>query len=152
MDYKSMFSSELIDLAVEASTELEAFEIVAAKLQAKGMVNNYYLEGITKREAEFPTGLITQHLNIALPHSDPEYINQPFVFVCRLNKGIICRQMGDNQELVARDLFFLGIKDGKNQVGLLQAFMDLFMQEDFVRKYQAVSSSEEMYRLFMENI
>ncbi|MBO1306269.1 PTS sugar transporter subunit IIA [Enterococcus sp. 669A] len=151
MDYKSMFSPKLIDLSVEASTENEAFEKVAEKLMDEGMVNGSYLTGIVKREAEFPTGLITQYTNIALPHSDPQYVEKAFVYVCRLKGEVSCRQMGDSQEMSTRDLFFLGIKDGKNQVGLLQKFMNLFMDEAFVNQYLSIQDNEEMYELFMNH-
>lgn len=147
-----MFYPELVDLTVTAQTEQEAFQIIAEKLQAAGMVNQDYLAGITKREEAFPTGLITQHLNIDLPHSDPEFVKKPFVFIARLTNTVGCKQMGDSQEMDVKDLFFLGIKDGKGQVGLLQAFMNLFMDETFVQKYQAVESPKEMYQLFVENI
>ena len=152
MDYKEMFDPELIDLEVEAASEEEVFEIVARKLKEAGMVNEGYLTGITQREQRFPTGLITQHLNIGLPHSDPEFVEKPFVFVCRLKNEVGCRQMGDSQEMQVKDLFFLGISDGKNQVGLLQAFMNLFMDESFVNGYQEAKEANAVYRLFVENI
>lgn len=152
MDYKEMFDPKLIDLEVEAASEEEVFGIVARKLKEAGMVNEGYLAGITQREQRFPTGLITQHLNIGLPHSDPEFVEKPFVFVCRLKNGVGCRQMGDSQEMQVKDLFFLGISDGKNQVGLLQAFMNLFMDESFVNAYREAEEANAVYRLFVENI
>lgn len=152
MSYKDMFSLDLVDLNVNVFTEEEAFEIVANRLSGLGMVNDNYLKGITTREKEFPTGLITQHLNIALPHSDPEYVNKPFIFIARLENDVTCKQMGDNQEMSVKDLFFLGIKNGKEQVGLLQAIMNLFMNETFVEQYRLAESSEEVYKLFVENI
>ncbi|MGM0237787.1 PTS sugar transporter subunit IIA [Enterococcus sp. AZ103] len=152
MDYKEMFDPALIDLEISAASEEEAFSQVADLLKENGMVNDDYLTGITKREQKFPTGLITQHLNIGLPHADPEYVKKPFVFICRLNEDVQCRQMGDSQEMKVKNLFFLGIKDGKNQVGLLQAFMNLFMDETFVEAYQNANCPESVYQLFVENI
>lgn len=152
MDYKEMFDPKLIDLEVEAASKEEAFEVVAAKLKEAGMVNDGYFDGITQREQRFPTGLITQHLNIGLPHSDPEFVEKPFVFVCRLKNQVGCRQMGDSQEMQVKDLFFLGISDGKNQVGLLQAFMNLFMDESFVQAYREAEEANAVYQLFVENI
>lgn len=60
--------------------------------------------------------------------------------------------MGDNREMNVRNLFFLGIKEGKEQVGLLQSFMNLFMDEVFVTKYVTTKSEAEAYQLFVENI
>lgn len=152
MGYKSMFSPSLVELSMEGTTEADVFQVVAAKLLEVGMVNEGYLTGITKREEQFPTGLVTQHLNIALPHADPEFIKQPFVFICRLNKPVKVNQMGDNLEMEVQNLFFLGIKDGKNQVGLLQAFMNLFMDEEFVQQFLSIHCPETMYQFFIDNI
>lgn len=38
--------------------------------------------------------------------------------------------------MTVENLFFLGIKEPKEQVGLLQAFMNLFMDETFVENYK----------------
>lgn len=60
--------------------------------------------------------------------------------------------MGDSQEMGVKNLFFLGIKDPKGQVGLLQAFMELFMKEDFVRTFMAEQDKTNIYQLFTQNI
>lgn len=79
MNYKEMFDQELISLELKGENEVEVFRQVAEHLKELGFVNEGYLNGIIAREEKFPTGLITQHVNIALPHSDPEYIERPFV-------------------------------------------------------------------------
>jgi PTS system galactitol-specific IIA component len=152
VNYKDMFDKQLISLEVEGESEEKVFETVAAHLKALGFVNDGYLKGITAREKQFPTGLITQHLNIALPHSDPEYIEKPFVYIARLKNEVKVKQMGDSQEMGVKNLFFLGIKDPKGQVGLLQAFMELFMKEDFVRTFMAEQDKTNIYQLFTQNI
>lgn len=152
MNYKEMFDKQLISLEVEGECEEKVFETVAEHLKALGFVNDGYLKGITAREKQFPTGLITQYLNIALPHSDPEYIEKPFVYIARLKNEVKVKQMGDSQEMGVKNLFFLGIKDPKGQVGLLQAFMELFMKEDFVRTFMAEQDKTNIYQLFTQNI
>lgn len=152
MDYREMFNVHLMDLQISVNNEQEVFEFVSEKLNKLGYVNEGFLNGISDREKNFPTGLITQNLNIALPHSDPEFIEKPFVFVARLIQPIKVKQMGDNQELDTKDLFFLGIKKPKDQVGLLQSFMNLFMDDTFVDTYINTNMNEDMYQLFINNI
>ena len=60
--------------------------------------------------------------------------------------------MGDNQEMKTKDLFFLGIKDGAGQAGLLAALMALFMNEDFVEAYKTAHTAEAIYHLIVERI
>ncbi|MGP5431847.1 PTS sugar transporter subunit IIA [Enterococcus malodoratus] len=152
MNYKDMFYEKLIHLEVEGASEEAVFEKVAAQLRDLGFVNEGYLRGITAREQKFPTGLITQHVNIALPHSDPEYVEKPFVYIARLKNEVKVKQMGDSQEMGVKNLFFLGIKDPKGQVGLLQAFMELFMQEEFVTRFINAQDETDIYQLFTANI
>ncbi|MBU5361500.1 PTS sugar transporter subunit IIA [Enterococcus raffinosus] len=152
MDYKEMFDKQLISLEVEGESEEQVFEHVAEHLKDLGFVNEGYLKGITTREQKFPTGLITQYLNIALPHSDPEYIEKPFVYIARLKNKVKVKQMGDSQEMDVKNLFFLGIKDPKGQVGLLQAFMELFMKEEFVQAFKQEQDKQNIYQLFTQNI
>ncbi|SET78537.1 PTS system, galactitol-specific IIA component [Enterococcus malodoratus] len=152
MSYKDMFHEQLIHLEVEGASEEAVFEKVAAQLRDLGFVNEGYLRGITAREQKFPTGLITQHVNIALPHSDPEYVEKPFVYIARLKNEVKVKQMGDSQEMGVKNLFFLGIKDPKGQVGLLQAFMELFMQEEFVTRFINAQDETDIYQLFTANI
>ncbi len=106
MEYKEMFVPSLIQLAVDVKNKEEAFLIAAQRLEKMGYVNENYLNGLIARERKFPTGLITKYLNIALPHSECEYVEKPFVFVMQLKNPIYFYQMGDNQEMTVENLFF----------------------------------------------
>lgn len=151
-DIKELFSTELIDFNISVENENELFKEVSDKLLELGYVNNGYLNGIINREAQFPTGLITQHLNIALPHSDCEFIEKPFVNIVRLKEPILVKQMGDSREMFVSDLLFLGIKDPNGQVGLLSKLMELFMSEEFVNGFIKTETPQEMYEIIIKNI
>ncbi|WP_317913884.1 PTS sugar transporter subunit IIA [Carnobacterium maltaromaticum] len=152
MSIKELFQPELIDLQVQANSEEELFAVIAERLLELGYVYSDYLTGITLRERDFPTGLITQHLNIALPHSDTEYVKKPFIYIVRLKQPVIVRQMGDNQEMLVKDIFFLGIKEPTKQVGLLQLLITLFQEEAFMEALQNVEEREAMYALFITKL
>ena len=144
----AMFQPELINLSVAVETETELFEVVAKRLKQLGYVNEGYLAGIKQREEQFPTGLITQYVNIALPHSEVEFVEKPFIFITRIETPVTVRQMGDNQEMAVRNFLFLGIKEPSKQVGLLQELMVLFQQERFVEQFIATMDESAMYQLF----
>lgn len=150
METKAMFQPELIDLQVDVADEEELFELISRRLEQMSYVNSDYLEGITSREKQFPTGLITEYLNIALPHSDPVYIEKPFIYIVRTTKPIKVKQMGDDQVMEVRDLFFLGIKEPGKQVGLLQELMLLFQNEAFVSDLKRTTTNEGVFNLFMK--
>lgn len=147
-----MLHEDLIDLSVKATTEDDLFNIIGNRLLQKGYVNEGYLTGIKEREEKYPTGLITQYLNIALPHSDSEFIETPFIYIVRLTNPVLVKQMGDSQEMEVHDLFFLGIKDSTKQVNLLSQLMEMFMDKRFVTDYISYKNEFEIFELISNYI
>lgn len=150
--YSNMVISDLININLSVDNQEELFQYIGKELYKKKYVSEGYLKGLVDREANFPTGLATQYLNIALPHSDPEYIHEPFIYIVRNDKPIQMLQMGDNVELECNYFFFLGINQPTNQVGLLAKLMELFMDEQFVESFKAIDNNKDMYELIKNNI
>lgn len=150
--YKTMLQPDLIGLDFQETNQLNLFQSVSKILLLKGYVRETYLESLIERERQFPTGLQTRYLNIALPHTDPEVINHPFIFVVRNSQQITMLQMGDNSETPCRHFLFLGIKDPKSQVGLLAKLMDLFSKEDFVTHFAQIDDEVAMYQLLSSHL
>lgn len=143
---KDLIRVDLINLETNAVSLEELFKIISEDLSRKGLVKETYLESLLEREANFPTGLVTQHLNIGMPHTDVEHIEEPFMYIVRNNSDLDNKQMGDNSAMKTRDFFFLGIKDPSKQVGLLSELMELFMDKAFVDQFKA-KNGEEIYQL-----
>ena len=59
-------------------------------------------------------------------------------------------QMGYNEPEDATAMFFLGITDSSQQVGLLQIFMDLLQDKAFVAKFKETTDPEAMYQFFVD--
>lgn len=150
--YKTMLQPDLIGLDFQEKNQLNLFQSVGKILLEKGYVTETYLESLIERERQFPTGLQTRYLNIALPHTDPEVINHPFIFVVRNSQQITMLQMGDNSETPCRHFLFLGIEDPKSQVGLLAKLMDLFSKEDFVSHFAQIDDEAAMYQLLSSHL
>lgn len=152
MSYKEMLSKDLIDLKCQASNRDELFLTVSKELLDQGLVEESYFSGLSLREENFPTGLMTQHLNIAIPHTDPEHIIKPFLYLVRVDNGIEMKQMGDSQKMSVNNFLFLGIKEPSKQVGLLQQLMTIFTDETFVNEFIATDSNHHMFDLLQKNI
>lgn len=148
MDIKKVFQKDFFCFDVEGEDFSKVVKKVSAKLLDLDMVEVSYLEAVLQRESNYPTGLITQELNIGIPHTDPEHVKSPFVYIVRLKDSIKMKQMGDSQLMDVSNLFFLGITNPADQVQLLQLIMSLFMDAEFVRKFESSNTEEEAYDLF----
>lgn len=142
-----LFNRNWVALNVEASSEDELFEIVGKKAHDLFLAYPDYGEGLKKREAEYPTGLNIGGFKVALPHVDPEYIKQPFVFLVTTNKPLKVKEMATEEPLETSAFFFLGIKDGHNQVGLLSGILNALQDETVINEYQDAVRSKDSERL-----
>lgn len=145
INYKEMLHKETIFLDVDADNSDQLFEQVGARLKKIGYVKDSYVDALKKREKEFPTGLVTKFLPIALPHVDPENINKPFIAAVKNSKPIHMLQMGSNEDMQAQYFFFLGITDSSHQVVLLQKFMQLLQDKKFADDLTNQTNPDGMY-------
>lgn len=145
IDYKEMLHEDTVFLDLNASDRKELFTKIGARMKKLGYVKDSYVDALNKREEEFPTGLMTKYLPIALPHVDPEHINKPFIAAVKNSKPVHMLQMGSNEDMEAQYFFFLGITDSSHQVILLQKFMKLLQDERFADQLKAAKTSKEMY-------
>lgn len=147
--YQHLFDQRLILNNLVAQDRNDLFKQVATVLEREGYVKSSYLDALNKREDEFPTGVKTEYLPIALPHADPINVKKPFIAVVQLKNTIHVRQMGSNEDEQTKIFFFLGIVQSAQelQVKLLQRFMQLMNDQDFVKEFKAIKDTSAMYKL-----
>lgn len=150
--FQEMVQADLINLHCHSSTHIELFQTVGQELEGKGWVTKEYIPSLIQRESEFPTGLQTRFVNIALPHTDCDTVERPFIYIVKNEQPITMLQMGDNAETPCQYFLFLGIKDPKSQVGLLSTLMELFSDEEFVRCFTAIEDGEQMYHVVYKKL
>jgi PTS system galactitol-specific IIA component len=54
-----------------------------------------YYEAILEREEEYPTGLHTPEIKVAIPHADAEWANTPSLTIGLLEHPVIFKQAAD---------------------------------------------------------
>ncbi|MGT2716386.1 PTS sugar transporter subunit IIA [Streptococcus respiraculi] len=145
--YKDMLQADLVKLDCNVSTHVDLFQVIGKELREKGYVTDQYVEALLERERQFPTGLKTKFVNIAIPHTDPQVIKKPFIFIVKNHQPLDMLQMGDNSEMTCHYFMFLGIKDPTGQVGLLAKLMEIFSQEAFVKEFVQTENDLDMYQL-----
>lgn len=144
---EQMFYEDLILLDLDVRNADEFFETMNGILLQKGFVNEGFLKAIKQREAKYPTALPTQPYGIAIPHTDPEFIEQPFIAVVRLKHSAVWKLMASEDEGEVKVVFLLGFKHDDYHVQLLQKLMDLFMKDDFSNELLYVGTQEDCLHL-----
>ncbi|HUM49974.1 MAG TPA: PTS sugar transporter subunit IIA, partial [Anaerolineaceae bacterium] len=69
----NLLYQELIFVGVEAASWQEVLTLLANQLYQSGYVRESYLQAVLDRERQFPTGLRTAEVAVALPHTEKEH-------------------------------------------------------------------------------
>lgn len=148
MEYSDLFDSKLIKLNQEFESQRELFEYISDILEEENYTEDTFFDAIREREKVFPTGLQTDMVNLAIPHTDVLHVKRPFIFVVTLNKPIKFIQMGTFDEWVDIDtVFVLGIKEPQEQVGLLSNIMTQFRNKYFIDAFNGIVNISKMEEL-----
>ncbi|MGX2945165.1 PTS sugar transporter subunit IIA [Enterococcus alishanensis] len=125
----SLFSEDTIYVS-EKNSQTAVFEEIYQSLLEKKLVSENFLDNLIEREVNYPTGLdlapISQELpNIAIPHTESEFVNTTRIVPIKLKKDIPFHNMIQPDEIMnVRFLFMILNQNGEEQSGLLADIMD----------------------------
>ena len=120
-------SGELLDnlqvLKLQKDNKEEVLADLSSAAIAAGYAKEGYLNAILEREENYPTGLHTPQVEVAIPHADAEWANVPSLTIGLLDQPVVFKPMGgDGEDVQAEIVFMLTIKDPKQQINFLRAF------------------------------
>lgn len=146
MDRKvSLLHQDLVFIDYEAKDREDLLSNLCKILIDKGYVKESFLAGILEREKTFPTGLITEGIQVAIPHTDAKHVNHSAILIAKLKEPIIFKEMSGSTEDVAVSLvFMLAIKNPQQQIETLSKFMKIFSDGEILKSIHASLSSSEV--------
>lgn len=132
----------------DAENREEALKKLADQFVEAGVVEPNFLEGITKREMNFPTGLQLNVYGVAIPHTDPEYVKETQIGFMSLNNPVEFRDMGDlDNTIQVSMIFMMAIKEAHGQLEMLQKLMGMFGDDDAMEKLHNCDNYEDFYEI-----
>ncbi len=139
---------DLVLLGVEGETRDEVLCNIAKVLMDKGVAKGTFYEALLQRENEYPTGLPIGEINIAIPHTYPEHINEVAITIAVPKKPVVFRNMGDkDEEILISVILCLTMRKMDDNVKLLPALMGFFADEDNLRALLACKTPAEVISL-----
>ncbi|MEA4895381.1 MAG: PTS sugar transporter subunit IIA [Oscillospiraceae bacterium] len=142
-------TEECIDLNVTAANREEVLEHLVALLEKQGFVDTEYTKKILEREKNYPTGLCFSKIKIAIPHGDPQYVNESSIAIGRCINKPMFGSMEDPSEQVGVDIVvLLAVKDPESHLTILNNLMEMFTIEKNCEVLISGNSNEEVCQLF----
>lgn len=131
---KVFFDESVVLLDLEGNSKEEILEQMANNLEQKGLVKDTFKSAVIAREVEYATGLPTNFVSVAIPHTDIEHVNEKAISVAVLKDEVQFGIMGDPVETTGvRIVFMLAMDEADSQLGLLTKLMQVFQDEDTLK-------------------
>jgi len=153
MGNQEMINKELIVLDMGIKHQDEFFKKAFEHLFQQGYCNEQYYDALKSREEKYPTALPTIPYAIALPHTDPDFVKKPFIYMARLKDEVPWLEMGTNEVANVKWVFLLGFERHCDlHIRLLQRLMNLFEDATFPKMLLEVNTTEECYDIVYEKL
>ncbi len=144
----SLLKRELVYTTLTPITSDELFMQLERELSSKNYIQDTWHDAIVEREKSYPTGLGFESVGIAIPHTDPIHIKNPYIAFIKLKEPVVFDFMaGAGDPVSAEFVINLGIQHEEDQVGLLQQLMGIFADEDCVEALRNASDEDQIFDL-----
>ena len=129
---------------------------LASLLEAGGYVKDSFKEAVIEREKVFPTGLPTQLIGIAIPHTDAEHVNRGAMAVGILSDPVVFNEMGNLDSTVDVSVIsMLAIANPDLLISVLRQLAASFQDKEFLVGLKSARTADEVlgqYKRVIPNV
>ncbi|NGQ96032.1 PTS sugar transporter subunit IIA [Brevibacillus sp. SYP-B805] len=113
-----------------------------------GAVTSAYIEAVCERERTFPTGLLLEEINVAIPHADPHHVIKPAIAMGVVKESVPFGNMADPQMSIPVQVVFLLAPDkSERQLVLLEQVMALIQDQGQMKRIMEAQEAEGVLRV-----
>jgi PTS system galactitol-specific IIA component len=146
-------SPDLVVVGLGADTREEVLRIMGGLLYDRGYVTETWAEAALERESGFPTGLPTQDVRVAIPHTGVQYCLKPGIAVATLAHPVQFLEMATTDSVLEVEVVFcLSVTRPKEQVIWLKRLVSIFERPGFLRRLKSAPDAQACYSLLCSEI
>lgn len=140
---KIELSENLVITKMNCKSDFEALRLLSDRLFQDNYVKDCFYENVIKREKNFPTGIKTKSIGIAIPHTQPEFVNKSTISVGILDKPVVFHEMTNEKETVdVSVIFLLALTDANKHLNVLQDLVEIIKNENLLNSVLNMSERE----------
>ncbi|HWR31127.1 MAG TPA: PTS sugar transporter subunit IIA [Negativicutes bacterium] len=140
-----ILDERLIVLGADVHSAEECILLMAALFEKYGYVKPGYGDAVVERERNLPTGLPGKKFNIAIPHTNNEFVIKPAVGVIIPREPVEFKMMGMKDKTLSCEIILpLVVKDSKHQIGMLKKMMNIIQDGELLQSIKESKSSVDV--------
>lgn len=119
-------SKETIVTNLICEKKEEVLKTLSDLLLKQGYVKEGFYDSLMNREKDYPTGLNTDLLGVALPHTNPEFVVRDSLCLAILKEPVIFHEMTNPQgDVKVKVVFLLALTDATKHLKILQKVVEI---------------------------
>lgn len=139
-----VFDEKMILFGINASDYKDSLMQLSELFLQRGYVENTFANGLIAREHQYPTGLKTTSIGVAIPHTDPIHVVQESLAIGVLNNPVEFRTMDTGEPIEVSVLFMLAISNPDKQLKMLQQVMGILRDQTALNKIANATSKSKV--------
>ena len=140
----------LVQTDLMAENEQEIFEQLGGVLVSEGCCKESYVSALSEREKVYPTGILAGDIGVAIPHTDPCYVETTGIAIGVLKEPVSFFQMGtnpkENVKVPVKFVMMLAIA-GKQHLEVLQRAILLIQDAEVLKMLVNAGYPEEIIQI-----
>jgi PTS system galactitol-specific IIA component len=151
-EHPQWFHESLVLVPMSAADAADAITRLGTLMQEGGFVTQSFVPAVIKREQEFPTGLPTADVGVAIPHTDVEHVVKQAIAVGVLDKPVQFREMGNPDGAVPVQIVcVLAVAKSEIMVRMLQSLVQMFQTPGLLRQVVEARDAAEVVAFFQQH-
>lgn len=124
----------------------EVLHEMADYLISRGLVKDTYGDSVIERENKYPTGIDTEPIPVAIPHSEREEVIKTAILVGQTKESGVSFQKieGDGVWIRSKVVFMLAVDTDQGQLEVISKLMGVIQDSAVVKQIAAAGSTEEI--------
>lgn len=118
----------------KAADAEEVIRMLCHDLESKGFVDSEYVNDVLAREKDYPTGLPTQPIKVAIPHADSTHVRDTGIALARLENPVEFYSMEMSGELYQVNLVFLLAISEQEKMNVLSNLVVMLQDQEVLKK------------------
>ena len=148
LELDALLDASCVAARETCADDAAAIRRAAALLVQAGAVTEEYADAVIAREREFPTGLPTQPIGVALPHAD-RGVQRPAIALMTLQEPVLFYEMGTGERQIPVTLvIMLALPSGDAHVQAIGALAEIIQQPGFVKEVINAQTPDQLYEIF----
>lgn len=153
VESKLKIGKNLVHLFHDEVTKEDALRVLSTLLYEGGYVRASFGSAVLEREKVFPTGLPTEPVGIAIPHTDPEHVLVSALAVGVLSHPVLFHEMGSlDDEIPVSIISMMAISDPASVVPVLRNLALVYQDSEFLSSLKDSRNEEMVLHLLKERI